>query len=92
MIEPSCPFGYTEKDIAKIFSDIKVYTLFTRTVEYQSCTGIAAKADRKSKLQHYATVCADNPHGRIWTKAQILEFAIDFALNVEDDEKEPNEN
>jgi hypothetical protein len=74
--EPSCPMGYTKKDINNILKPEHVFR-FGVTVEHMNCTGRAAKADRKSKLQHYATVCADDPHGWVWTAHAVLQFMED---------------
>lgn len=77
--EPSCPFGYTTSDVAKILTDDQVLK-FTDGYTYQTCTGKTVKSDRKSKLQTYRTVCADNPHGQIWSSSQIKEFLNDEDL------------
>ena len=81
MIEPTCPFGYTKSDINKILPPEYVFK-FCTTVGHLTCNGRATKDDRKSKLQHYVTVCADDPHGWIWSRADILQFMEDEGIDV----------
>lgn len=73
--EPTCPFGYTKADINKILGD-KTFE-FCTTVEHQTCNGFDTKDDRKSKLQRYATVCVDYPHGWIWSRESIIRYLED---------------
>lgn len=78
--EPTCPLGYTLTDLRKILTDNQIIK-FCEATTHATCDGRLAKAERKSKLQYYATVCADYPHGWIWSQRDILQFLEDEGVS-----------
>lgn len=73
--KPSCPYGYCEADLRRIFVTDEAYAAFTRWMVGQT-VAICKGREYSYELKAYQpTTCSGAPHGMIvytWDLAQYL--------------------
>lgn len=62
---PTCPFGYTEEDLHKLFPTEEEMAAFNKWMYGQTIATCEGRTYNHEEGVYEATTCADHPHGLI---------------------------